>query len=187
MQNSEFEHLRILLVDDSRHFLEIIGQVLRGFGVRTIVKTTDAVEAMERLKVQPFDAIVADLHMPLLDGFEFTRLVRADAHAPDARVPIILLTADASLTVVKRAIDTGVDGFVVKPLRPIDFMQRLVDVIDNPRPYVSVPGNFFGPCRRRREDELYAGPERRTEMFKADPEPTEPEDSTSFERSAIFL
>ncbi len=187
MQKCELEHLRILLVDDSRHFLEIAGQVLKGFGIRTVVKTTDAAEAMERLKVQLFDAVIADLHMPLLDGFEFTRLVRRDGDLPDSRVPIILLTAHASLPVVKKAIDIGVDGFVVKPVRPIDLMQRLRDVIDRPRPYISVPGEFFGPCRRRREDQGYCGPERRIRSLHMETETEELEDTVSLERAAIYL
>ncbi len=187
MQNTDFEHLQILLVDDSRHFLEIVGQVLRGFGVRTVVKTTDAADAMERLKVQSFDVIVADLNMPLLDGFEFTRFIRADIDSPNARVPIILLTAHANMSVVKKAIDIGVDGFVAKPMRPIDLMQRLLDVVDRPRPYISVPGDFFGPCRRRRDDERYAGPERRAGLRHADTGPVEQDDVADIGRPAIFL
>jgi DNA-binding response OmpR family regulator len=71
-----------------------------------------------------------------------------------------MLTGYTQLERVRQARDAGVNEFIAKPVSVKTMMQRLVAVIESPRPYVRTKG-YFGPCRRRRGADEYRGPERR--------------------------
>jgi DNA-binding response OmpR family regulator len=67
---------------------------------------------------------------------------------------------------VLQARDAGVNEFIAKPVSVKTLMQRLVAVIESPRPYVRTEA-YFGPCRRRRGAEEHRGPERREQKAAA--------------------
>jgi DNA-binding response OmpR family regulator len=64
---------------------------------------------------------------------------------------------------VQQARDAGINEFLAKPVSVKAMLARLTAVIEYPRPFVRT-ANYFGPCRRRRNSEDYAGPERRSEF-----------------------
>lgn len=61
-----------------------------------------------------FDAILMDIHMPVMDGYEATKQIRA-LERPDRNIPVIAMTADAFLEDVKQCIDCGMDDHLPKP------------------------------------------------------------------------
>ena len=71
-----------------------------------------------------------------------------------------MLTGYTHIERVRQARDAGVNEFLAKPVSVKAIMTRLISVIEHPRPYVRTK-SYFGPCRRRRGDEEYRGPERR--------------------------
>ncbi len=98
--------------------------------------------------------------MSPVDGVEFTRLVRQAADSPNPFLPIIMLTGHAEKSRVMEARDAGVTEFVVKPVTARAVLDRLNAVIFHARPFVRT-SEYFGPCRRRRDDPNHAGPWRR--------------------------
>jgi CheY-like chemotaxis protein len=80
--------------------------------------------AINRIQKQSFDLVLMDLHMPVMNGIEATRAIRALAH-PAAKIPIIALTADVMNDAHKDALAAGVNDFVTKPVH----MGRLQNVI----------------------------------------------------------
>ena len=97
--------------------------------------------------------------MPGGDGPELLKWMRDHAKSSIKFLPAILCSAYASEDVVKTARDSGANEALVKPVSAISLAQRILYVVDNPRPYVRTP-NFFGPDRRRRELK-FPGEERR--------------------------
>ena len=105
----------VLLVEDNLHNRRIFAGVLthHGFEVREVVNGAEAVEAVQST---PPDLILMDLSLPVLDGWEATRRIKA---MPERRhIPIIALTAHAMAGDDQRAIEAGCDGYLSKPISP---------------------------------------------------------------------
>lgn len=113
---------RVLLVEDSPDVLYVLQFELEGLGYQ-IDAAPDAVAAIDAaLRVRP-DIIISDLGMPVIDGFEFIRRVRA---IPDlASVPAIALTGSTSDRNVQQALSFGFTAHVVKPVEIADLAKRI--------------------------------------------------------------
>ncbi|MEM6382033.1 MAG: hybrid sensor histidine kinase/response regulator [Pseudomonadota bacterium] len=102
----------VLLVDDSSFFRNMLAPVLRAAGY-TVTTCHDAHQALETLEDgRRFDAIVSDIEMPGLSGYEFTEIVRRDERY--ARTPIIAMSAHASPSAVERGREAGFSDYVAK-------------------------------------------------------------------------
>src|SRR5262249_40656169 len=102
----------LLLVDDSHFFRNMLAPLLKSAG-SAVTTATGADEALARLKAgERFDAIVSDIEMPGMNGFEFAEAVRRDAR--NAQVPIIALSAVASPATIERGRQAGFHDFVAK-------------------------------------------------------------------------
>jgi two-component system chemotaxis response regulator CheY len=158
--SAEYANLRFLLVDDNQHMRAIVGAILHGVGVRHVREATDGAEALQALREGLVDIAIVDFKMSPLDGVQFTQLVRNSPDSVDPFLPIIMLTGFAERNRVFEARDAGVTEIVVKPVTARSLLDRINIVIYKPRPFIR-SGDYFGPCRRRREDPKYAGPFRR--------------------------
>jgi DNA-binding response OmpR family regulator len=87
-------------------------------------------------------------------------MVRTSNDCPNPYVSIIMVTGYTQLEHVHLARDAGVTEFLAKPISANSVLARMTAVIENPRAFVRTP-DYFGPCRRRRHDKDYTGPERR--------------------------
>jgi signal transduction histidine kinase/CheY-like chemotaxis protein len=107
----------VLVAEDHAVNQQVIERQLGLLGYRATL-AADGVEALERMKEQSFDLLIADLHMPRLDGLQLARAVRAtEATEPDARrLPIIALTAAALANEAVHCREAGMDGFLLKPV-----------------------------------------------------------------------
>ena len=104
------------------------------------------------------DLIIVDWDLADIDGIEFTKVVRARPNNPFA--PIIFMTALSSQKRVAVARDSGITEFLRKPFTAQSLYKRIEVIAEKPRQFVRVP-DFFGPDRRRKNDENYKGVERR--------------------------
>ncbi len=106
------EDRRVLLVDDSRFFLNLIAPVLRGAGYR-VTTALDGEEAIARLeRGERFDIIVSDIDMPTVDGYALAQAYRA--HPQWGSAPIIALTGRSGASDREHAVACGFDDFLVK-------------------------------------------------------------------------
>jgi CheY-like chemotaxis protein/anti-sigma regulatory factor (Ser/Thr protein kinase) len=119
--------LRVLLADDNEiNTLLAISMIGRqGHQIETAENGAIAIEAVRSAAARhPFDVILMDLHMPVVDGFEAIATIRADEGLSGQRATIIALTADSSDFTAQRALETGADLALTKPVQA----SRLADI-----------------------------------------------------------
>jgi DNA-binding response OmpR family regulator len=114
---------RILIIDDDSRLAGLVADYLGQAGFQTSVSTT-AREGIERLKREPFDALVLDLMLPDADGLEVCRRIRETSD-----LPLVMLTArgDAMDRVV--GLELGADDYLAKPFEPRELLARLRAVL----------------------------------------------------------
>ncbi len=118
VQQSVLDEIRdayILLVEDNP-FSQQVGQELLEDVNATVVIANNGSEAIDMMLKEPFDCVLMDVQMPVMDGFEATRLIRSDPRMADTLV--IAMTANAGKEDRERCIDAGMDEFVTKPIAP---------------------------------------------------------------------
>jgi two-component system chemotaxis response regulator CheY len=152
--------LSVLIVDDNAHMISIVRCILLGFGITKTWQSRDAAEALAYLRQEPVDIAITDLQMPLLDGLEFTRLVRTGADVHNPFLPIIMLTAHTERSRILAARDAGVTEICVKPINARELWAKIAAVVNQPRPFVRTR-SYVGPDRRRRVSS-FKGEERRS-------------------------
>jgi len=119
--------LNVLVAEDNAVNQRLIGTLLAQKGHR-VQLANNGQEAVEMARSADFDIILMDLQMPVMDGFEVSRIIRVEEKGKARRVPIIALTAHALQGVRERCRDAGMDGVLTKPLRSreiIDAVQRM--------------------------------------------------------------
>uniref|UniRef100_A0A7C3HWE1 histidine kinase n=1 Tax=Meiothermus ruber TaxID=277 RepID=A0A7C3HWE1_MEIRU len=117
--------LPVLLVDDSLSVRKIVAQMLRKAG-HQVVTASDGQEALELLEQQPFQAVVTDLEMPRMSGFELLEEVRRRPGL--AHLPIAVLTTRASAKHRDLAIELGANAYLTKPADEVELEQFLREI-----------------------------------------------------------
>jgi two-component system chemotaxis response regulator CheY len=108
-------HLHALIVDDSDAMRKQLAYALQRIGGVSTVEATDGADAWRKLSSAPFDIVLTDINMPLLDGLKLVALVRASgAHQ---RVPIVVITTEGAEADRRRAISLGASAYLVKPVQ----------------------------------------------------------------------
>ena len=114
------QNLRLLLVDDHPINRQVAALFLRPFNMR-LVEATNGKEALAALEREPFDMVLLDVHMPIMDGTETIRRIRA-SNEPWKDIPVIALTADAMSGDKERYLGMGMDGYLSKPIAERDLI-----------------------------------------------------------------
>lgn len=112
MQNTE-KPATILVVEDNEDNRVIYGTMLRAFGF-VVQEAISAEPALASVRSMPPDLVLMDIGLPAMDGVEATRLLKSDPVT--AGIPVLALTAHALLSERERAMQAGVDGYLVKPI-----------------------------------------------------------------------
>jgi two-component system chemotaxis response regulator CheY len=113
----------ILIVDDSSSIRQLVGYTLRDAGY-DVIEAADGLEGVERAQACRLDLVITDIDLPMLDGLELVRTLRACANY--ASTPILLLTTESTVEMKRRAKALGATGWLVKPFDP----KALVRVVD---------------------------------------------------------
>jgi CheY-like chemotaxis protein len=104
--------MKILVVDDDKTTRKLISLYLKAKGYE-VVTAENGLDAMEKLGTENINLVVTDMNMPYMDGIELTKNLRADDNWKD--LPIVMVTTEADDDERKKAYDTGVDDYLVKP------------------------------------------------------------------------
>ncbi|GAV12822.1 response regulator transcription factor [Paenibacillus sp. NAIST15-1] len=113
---------KILIVEDDIHISKIIKMNLNLVNYET-AEAYDGLEALEALKRAPFDLILLDVMIPLMDGFELMENIRP------YRIPVIFLTAKNSVYDKVNGLKLGADDYIVKPFEAIELLARIEAVL----------------------------------------------------------
>jgi len=126
---AEVQGGRVLVVDDDPDVREAVETALELEGHR-VTTATDGLAALQRLAQSEFDAVVLDVLMPNLDGFEVCRRLRAAGN----RTPVLILTARDSEEDTIRGLDLGADDYLVKPFALGELLARVRALLRRMRP-----------------------------------------------------
>ncbi|MFD2367734.1 CHASE domain-containing protein [Pseudoduganella sp. GCM10020061] len=113
------EGARILLVEDNVFSQQVGRELLEDAGA-TVLVAANGKEAVDLLLKERFDCVLMDVQMPVMDGFEATRLIRSDPRLKDTLV--IAMTANAGKEDFARCIEAGMDDFITKPVAPAQLL-----------------------------------------------------------------
>ncbi len=126
--------MRVLIVDDDQTNQLVVAGILERNGIAAVC-AANGVEALDALARQPYDLILMDIQMPIMDGVETTRCIRAMA-PPIGRIPIIAVTATATAEERARCLAAGMDDFIGKPFHRTILEAKLAEW--RPRPDTGV-------------------------------------------------
>ncbi len=112
--------MRILIVEDEPRLSQVLAQALREHGY-AIDLAHDGEEGLGLAELEPYDALILDVMLPRLDGFELCRRLRTGGSA----VPILMLTARDAVEDRVRGLDLGADDYLIKPFSLSELLARI--------------------------------------------------------------
>jgi two-component system cell cycle response regulator len=113
---------RVLIIDDNHDNLDLMQYLLRAFGHEAIT-AHDGVSGIAAALSESPDIVVCDIHMPGTDGYAVLQALRRETRLRD--VPIVAVSAMAMIGDSERALDSGFDGYISKPIGPETFITQL--------------------------------------------------------------
>jgi CheY-like chemotaxis protein len=119
---------RVLVVDDYPDAREMYAEYLQFAGF-DVIQAGNGIEALERALDSAPDIILMDLSLPVMDGWEATRRLKADQLT--AGIPIVALTGHALAGILEGAKNAGCDAFVTKPCLPEDLVKEIQKVLSD--------------------------------------------------------
>lgn len=119
--------MRVLLAEDNAMNAEIASRLLehRGVEVRRVANGQECLDTFLASDPFGFDAVLMDIRMPRMDGYQATAAIRRSERSDAVTIPIIAMTADAFSEDIKRCQDAGMTGHIAKPIDP----ERLFSVL----------------------------------------------------------
>jgi CheY-like chemotaxis protein len=156
----------VFLIEDNVYVRNTLEDLLRNFQFSRVSVAENGEEAIDYLKSLKMagnpgpDLIISDLVMTPINGLLLLRWTRTSKDSPNRMVPFVMMSGAADHEYVSSARDLGVSEFIGKPFSATSVYERLLEVIDYPRQFVTTQ-KFFGPDRRRREGSAKDGNENR--------------------------
>lgn len=119
--NFHLGNLNILLVEDNRMNQQYVKTIMDEYDFNCTV-ASNGKEAVDLLTLKTFDIILMDIQMPVMDGYEATRIIRNDLKI---NTPIIALTANSTTKDYEKCLQSGMNGYVSKPYKPFDLYDKI--------------------------------------------------------------
>jgi len=116
--------IRVLVVEDNAVNQLVVSELLYNWGC-DVVTANNGLIAVEATAKEKFDAILMDVQMPVMDGFEATAAIRAQEELSKTHTDIIAMTANAMSGDRERCIKAGMDSYLSKPLQPASLLEKL--------------------------------------------------------------
>ena len=120
--------MRILVVDDFSTMRRIIRNLLRDLGFDNTEEADDGATALPLLKSGRFDFLITDWNMPIMEGIDLVRTIRADGDLRE--LPILMVTAEARRDLIVAAAQAGVNGYIVKPFNAQTLEQKIAKIFE---------------------------------------------------------
>jgi CheY-like chemotaxis protein len=118
----------VLVVEDSENSAATLEIAFLAIPDLSVLLAVSALQALRILESAQVDAVVTDLNMPRMDGFELIRRIREDRRL--ASTPIIVVSADTDPATPERIAQLGVSAFFAKPYSPAQVRQKLEQILD---------------------------------------------------------
>lgn len=129
MDETTILNSKILIVDDADANLRLLEDLLAREGFHQVISTADSTRAIDLFKAFQPDLILLDLMMPELDGYALLEIL--SRHIPkDEYLPVLVLTADATIAAKRKALALGAKDFLTKPFDTIEAMLRVWNLLE---------------------------------------------------------
>ena len=177
----------VLLLDPTTVGLEILAQILKGFGARQIHRCSTVDEAKAKAMEHQIDLMVIDTIAESGEGYDFVRWLRKAVPEPNRHAPVLLTAAHTRASDVASARDCGSHFIVTKPLAPIVVLERIIWIAREGRAFLLSDG-YIGPDRRFVRAEVPKDhPRRRFDdvPLKTETPPPEPESGDAGQTSFL--
>lgn len=119
--------MNVLIVDDYKTMLRIVGNLLKQLGFSNIDEATDGATALEKLRQKPYGLVISDWNMEPMTGLQLLKEVRSDIKLKT--VPFIMVTAESKTENVVAAKQAGVNNYIVKPFNAATLKMKISSVI----------------------------------------------------------
>jgi CheY-like chemotaxis protein len=178
--DTSFSNSRVAIVDDNRNFQNMLRTMLRTFGFRRIDVIGEADKVMTHLEQNVVDLVFLDLVMVATGGSRESGLdlideIRHAGNLANRQMPIVLVTGHASRGVVERAMTTGADHVLAKPVSPQAVHGAVKSLLGTMPTYVKGRDGYFGPdieaARRRLRRATVVAPLRKQIVVPVAPAP----------------
>lgn len=126
-EEMDISSLSILVAEDNQMNTLLMRKLLGKWEIIPDFAANGA-EAVDAFKTKNYDLILMDIHMPVMDGYEATEIIRGDTDQEKAKVPIIALTASVALDVRNKIAEAGINDFVSKPFNPEELRGKLEEI-----------------------------------------------------------
>lgn len=120
--------MKILVVDDFSTMRRIIRNLLRDLGLTNAEEADDGATALPMLKTGKYDFLITDWNMPIMEGIDLVRAIRADADLRE--LPILMVTAEARREQIVAAAEAGVNGYIVKPFNAQTLEAKIAKIFE---------------------------------------------------------
>jgi two-component system, chemotaxis family, chemotaxis protein CheY len=119
--------MKFLVVDDSSTMRRIVINTLTKAGYSEFAEAGNGTEGLAELAKSPVDMVITDWNMPVMNGLEFVRAIRASAAGKD--VPVLMVTTNAAKDDILEALKAGVNDYVIKPFTPDVIKTKITTVV----------------------------------------------------------
>jgi len=116
----------VVIVEDDLKSLKLFRDLLQATGY-AILEATNGKKAVELAREKKPDLILMDIQMPVVDGFEATKILKADAETRN--IPIIALTSYAMKEDKEKIREAGCDGYITKPIDTREFLKKVAEYL----------------------------------------------------------
>ncbi len=162
------ERATVLVLDDNGASLDILSQVVSGFGVKQLHRAETVIDAQTLVRTKTFDLVISDVQMPVTDGIEFIQWLRREGGEVNRYIPVILVTGHTRTSQIFKLRDAGSSYVVAKPITPKVLLERIFWVAREERIFIECD-SYVGPDRRFKHE----GPPPGTDGRRKDDLPAE--------------
>ena len=120
--------MKFLVVDDFSTMRRIVRNLLKELGYSNVDEAEDGAMALSKLKHEQFDFVISDWNMPVMNGLDMLKSIRADATL--AKLPVLMVTAEAKKENIIAAAQAGANGYVVKPFTAATLDEKLAKIFE---------------------------------------------------------
>lgn len=145
------EKVELLLVDDSVPSLNLLSQVLLGFGITNLTRADSAKAAQTLLRERTFDLVISATNMAGVDGYELVKWLRRGALEANRYLAVILVSGHTPPSHVFKARDAGANFTIAKPITPKVVLERILWAAKEDRQFIECE-TYLGPDRRFKND-----------------------------------
>ncbi len=119
--------LKFLVVEDSPTMRQLIRFTLKRIPEIEVVEANDGVDGLKKLSSGPFDLILTDINMPIMDGLKLVSLVRSNPAYQE--IPVVIITTEGAQEDRERALALGANAYITKPIQASSLLSTIKELL----------------------------------------------------------